>query len=101
MHMIRGTTPTLEFVIPFNTNQLVQAHVTICQNGNVVIDKALEDCHCAESKLSVKLTQEETLKLQCGFSAEIQIRAKTLGGEALASNIIRVNTERILKDGVI
>ena len=99
--MIRGTTPTLEFDIPFATDQLVGAYVTLSQNGNVVIDKALDECNCNENKLSVKLTQEETLKLQCNCITEIQLRAKTMDGEALASNIIHVNTERILKDGVI
>ncbi len=99
--MIRGTTPTLEFIVPFDTGQLANAYVTLSQNGNVVIDKALEECQCSENKLSVRLTQEETLKLQCDCITEIQIRAKTLDGDALASNIIRENTERILKDGVI
>lgn len=99
--MIRGTTPTLEFVIPFNTAILAEAFVTLAQNGKIVIDKALEDCHCNEKKLSVRLTQEETLKLECDCITEIQVRARTIEGEAVASNIIREQTERILKDGVI
>lgn len=99
--MIRGTTPTLEFIIPFDTGQLAEAFVTLSQNGSIVIDKALTECNCNENKLSVRLTQEETLKLQCDCMTEIQIRAKTLEGEAIASQIIKVNTERILKDGVI
>ena len=99
--MIRGTTPTLEFIIPFDTGQLAEAFVTLSQNEVIIIDKALTECQCNENKLSVRLTQEETLKLQCDCTTEIQIRAKTLEGEAIASQIIKVNTERILKDGVI
>lgn len=99
--MIRGTTPTLEFIIPFDTGQLSEAFVTLSQNEVIIIDKALTECQCNENKLSVRLTQEETLKLQCDCMTEIQIRAKTLEGEAIASQIIKVNTERILKDGVI
>lgn len=99
--MIRGTTPTLEFSIPFDTNQLAEAFVTLSQNGAVVVDKALTECMCDENKLSVKLTQEETLKLQCDCITEIHIRARTLEGEALASDILRERTDRILKDGVI
>lgn len=99
--MIRGTTPTLEFLIPFDTGQLAEAYVTLSQNGQVVLDKALAECNCNENKLSVRLTQEETLKLKCSFVTEIQIRARTLEGEAIASQIIRESTERILKDGVI
>ena len=99
--MIRGTTPTLEFTIPFDTSLLSEAFVTLSQNDEVVLDKPLSDCKCDGRTLSVKLTQEETLLLDCQCKTEIQIRAKTLEGDALASNIITVNTDRILKDGVI
>lgn len=99
--MIRGTTPTLEFVIPFDTGQIAEAFVTLSQNGKVLVDKPLSDCACNENKLTVKLTQEETLKLQCDCITEIQIRARTISGDAVASNIMRVTAGRILKDGVI
>lgn len=99
--MIRGTTPTLEFTIPFDTSLLAEAYVTLSQNQTVVIDKALEDCTCDDRKLTVRLTQEETLKLDCNCKTEIQIRARTNSGDAIASDIITVNTKRILKDGVI
>lgn len=99
--MIRGTTPTLEFVIPFDTGQLAEAFVSLSQNETVIIDKPLAECQCNGDKLIVRLTQEETLKLECDIVTEIQIRARTLEGEAIASQIIKVNTERILKDGVI
>ena len=99
--MIRGTTPTLEFTIPFNTSVLAEAFVTLSQNGNVVLDKALHECSCQERKLSVKLSQEETLKLDCSCKTEIQVRAKTIEGEVLASDIVVVNTGRILKEGAI
>lgn len=99
--MIRGTTPTLQFIMPFSTSQLTEAYVTLSQNGEIVLDKALSDCNCEENKLSVRLTQEETLRLQCDSTTEIQIRARTVDDEALASNIFRVSTGRILKEGVI
>lgn len=101
MSIIRGTTPKLEFILPFDVETLVDAYVTISQNDVVVIDKPLTDCHCEERNLFVTLTQEETLKLDCNCKSEIQIRAKTMSGEAIASNIIRTDTGRILKDGVI
>lgn len=99
--MIRGTTPKLEFMIPFSTDQLANCYITLSQKGLVVVDKTLSDCIREGNKISVRLTQEETLKLQHGCTTEIQIRAKTLEGEAIASQIIQVNTQRILRDGVI
>lgn len=99
--MIRGTTPTLEFTIPFDTDLLAEAWVTLSQNKEVVLNKELEECSCDRRKLSVQLTQEETLTLNCDCKTEIQVRVRTQAGDALASDIITVSTDRILKDGVI
>ncbi len=99
--MIRGTTPLLEFTLPFEANLLAQAWITLSQNEKEVLTKDLEVCSCDGCKLSVKLTQEDTLLLDCDCNTEIQVRVKTLEGEALASDILVVGTDRILKDGVI
>ena len=99
--MIRGTTPKLEFTIPFDTGQLAEAYITISQKGSIVIDKPRSEIICDGNVMSLHLTQEETLKLKANSIAEIQIRVRTNSGEALASNIIQVSTERILKDGEI
>ena len=101
MALIRGTTPTLEFTLPFPVEEIDEAYVTIAQRGAVVIDKPLTDCECGGNSLTVRLTQEETLKLKCDCTSEIQIRAKTVEGEVIASNIIHAQTGRILKDGII
>ena len=99
--MIRGTTPKLEFSLPFDTSEIAEAFVTLSQNDQVIVDKALADCKCDKRKLSVRLTQEDTLKLSCDCITDIQIRVRTKGGDALASNIMREDTYKILKDGVI
>lgn len=99
--IIRGTTPTLEFTIPFDTELIEEAFVTLSQNREVIIDKPLQDCECLENKLTVQLTQDETLSLACDCITEIQVRVKLKDGAAMASNIITVDTNRILKDGAI
>lgn len=99
--MIRGTTPTLEFSLPFETSLLSTAYITMAQNDEVVLEKELTDCECNKCVLSVRLKQEETLKLQCDCKTEIQLRVKTIEDDSLASDIFVVDAERILKDGVI
>lgn len=99
--MIRGTTPTLEFTLPFECSLISCAYVTFAQEKDVKIEKTFDDCEKSGSKLIVRLSQEDTLRLAESVKTEIQIRAKTHAGEALASQIFRVTTERILKDGVI
>ena len=43
MNVIRGTTPRLEFTLPFDVDQLSEAYVTLSQNGEIVVDKALNE----------------------------------------------------------
>lgn len=99
--MIRGTTPKMDFVLPFDVDSIAESYITFVQNNNIVFDKSFSECESHENTLTLRLTQEETLKLSDGNAVEIQIRVRTKSGEAMASNIIRVNTERILRDGVI
>lgn len=101
--MIRGTTPVLEFELPFDTELIAEAYVTISQNQKAVFEKNFAECIHSGKLLKVNLSQEDTLKLKSYYNsyAEIQVRVRTKEGEVLASDIIAVNVGRILKDGVI
>jgi hypothetical protein len=99
--MIRGTTPTLEFVLPMDTGQLEEAFVTVSQNNKAVIEKNLRECKCKGPELTVKLKQEDTLKLTSGVSAVIVLVIKTLGGDRFESVKFMERVEETTKDGVI
>lgn len=99
--MFRGTTPTLKFTLPFAANTIAEGYVSIAQNRQVVVDKPISDWSIADNTVTVTLTQEETLSLGVSKTTEIQVRLKLNNGNALASKIFTVPTERILKDGVI
>ena len=99
--MIRGTTPTLRFFLPFSVDRLDVAYITMQQDGMDVIEKTLEDCDAEGSELSFRMTQDDTLKLEAGRMVEIQLRVRLKTGDALASEIMRAPASRILKDGVI
>lgn len=98
--MMRGTTPTLTFTLPFPASDITEAWITFAQNEMVKLDKPLSECSCTENKISVTLTQAETLALTSGRITEIQLACRC--GEAVfRSKIIPVPTSRILKDGEI
>lgn len=99
--MIRGTTPVLEFELPFDVTELSELYVSIAQNRRIVIDASLSRCRADEKIISLQLTQAETLALKHGIDCEIQIRCRTKDGSALASEMFRTSTDRILKDGEI
>lgn len=99
--MIRGTTPTLKFKLPFDTELLAEAWVTFTQLGHTVVDKTLADLEKQGDTLVLQLTQDETLMFQHEELVEIQIRARLNDDTAVASQKIRVGVDGILKEGVI
>lgn len=102
--MIRGTTPTHSFIIPFEIANISIVSVAYSQNGNVVVEKVISDCEitveAGKTTISTKLTEEETLDLTAG-NVEIQIRLGDSTGDRYASDIIKTTVKRLLKDGVL
>jgi len=99
--MIRGTTPTLAFKLPFDTSMCSCVWVTFAQGDKEVFTKETAACSLDGDMVTVKLTQEETLSFDCKQILQIQIKALTLGGDALASDIIETSVAKCLKGEVI
>lgn len=99
--MIRGTTPTLEFTLPFDTADIAEGYITFTQHGKNVLEKSVNDAEKNENKLTLKLTQEETLELSASLNVKIQARIRMKTGDAIASEIITAPVRDILKDGII
>lgn len=126
----RGTTPYHSFVLPLSLDSISELYITYLQNDEVILDKSLSDDSVSlvevesnlenasmeeilteeskekETKVTVHLTQEDTLKFTFYPAAEkniavIQIRVLTSDGEAYASNPIQERIFGVLKDGVI
>lgn len=98
--MIRGTTPTLNFTLPFDCSTITVCSIAFAQDEVIVLEKTLTDCQMNGRVLSVELTEEETLLLDCHKNVEIQVRCGC-GAAKLASQIICVDVGRILKDGCL
>lgn len=99
--MYRGTTPIHRFTFDFPKETVDAIYITYKQNGKLRIEKSKEDITFEDGYISVKLTQEETLKFTVIGNVEIQIRFTDISDNAYASNIISVPVDRILKEGVI
>ena len=99
--MERGTTPTHTFEVPFEKATIKTVKITYSQNDNVVFSKKTEDCTIEDGKISVKLTQEETLACKLNSLISIQVRILTQGGDALSSDIIVDTIQKSLDDEVL
>ena len=98
--MIRGTTPTLTFNLPFETSLLKSAYITV-KSQNVEIEKTIDDCELTENSIATTLSQEETLQLPKDYRVKVQLRVLTKDGKALATDVYIVELKTILKEGVI
>lgn len=123
----RGTTPYHTFILPLAAEDIQTVYVTYLQNDEVILDKTGSDIVIEDpnletenasmeelseeevevtSKLTIHLTQEDTLKFKFYPAAEkniavVQVRVLTKDGEAYASNPIQERVFGVLKDGVI
>lgn len=98
--MYRGTTPLNIFTVDADLTTAEVIYITYTQGIVKVLEKTIEDIDITSTKLTVHLSQEDTLKFNSS-NVMIQIRARFPDGTAIASNIIYTTVEQILKDGVI
>lgn len=99
--MIRGTTPTHTFNIPFDTSAVNEVKIIYAQDDEVVLEKRTEDCALEGQTISVTLTQDDTFRFDCKKAVEIQVRVLTAGGNALTSVPVKVGVSKCLDDEVL
>lgn len=99
--MVRGTTPKLEFNIPFDVSIIKNLYITFYQSHSTVMEKTEDDCELNDHTIICHLKQEDTLVFDDKLNVNIQLRIKTIDGEALASEIITDGVKKVLKDGEI
>ena len=99
--MYRGTTPTITFTLPLLGSTITALHLSFAQNGELVLEKGLADCLLADNTLQVTLTEQETLLFEAEKGmVEMQLRIGC-GEVRMASNIMHLTVDRILKDGCL
>lgn len=97
----KGCTAQNSFAIPYNAAEVAVVWVTYVQAGAIVLDKMTEDCIIDDGKVTVNLSQEDTLKLEPWTSILVQIRIRLRDGRVTKSKIIETTTDRLLKEMVI
>lgn len=99
--MRRLTTPEHRFTLQLDPSAISKIRITYAQNNAIVLTKEDGDVSLNGNVATVKLTQEETKQFVVDKEVEIQVRVLTLGNDALASDIIKVDVKKVLDDEVI
>lgn len=96
--MYRGTTPTLAFTLPIEAATITALNIALAQCGRVVVSRDLDGVETDGRKITMTLTEEETLQLHSGCDLAIQLRIG-VDDTRMASQIFTVPVERILQEG--
>ena len=98
--MRRGTTCKHTFRTNLDlTNATI--FVTYQQGKSIILEKTGNDLVVQARKITVNLTQEDTLSFAANMNVNIQIRYILEDGTADASNVISINVQDVIKDGEI
>ena len=99
--MRRLTTPEHRFVLQVEPSLINKIRITYSQENQIVLTKENEDIILENNVATTRLTQEETKKFKEGKEVEIQVRILTLGNNALASEIIKIEVKKVLDEEVM
>ena len=98
--MRRGTTCKHTFRTNLDlTNATV--FVSYQQGKSIIIEKTGNDLVVQARKITVNLTQEDTLSFAANMNVNIQIRYILEDGTADASNIVSISVQDVIKNGEI
>lgn len=99
--VMRGTTPTHIFNIPFEVSLIADLRICYAQDGKELFCKCKDDCTLDGSTISVTLTEEDTFKFECTKQLQVQVRVLALGGEVANSDIITLAVGQCLNKEVL
>lgn len=102
MAIIRGTTPTVQFVFSdVEAAQIEVAFLFIKQKNTPVIERDISTASSGDNYISWTLTQEETLALTESVTAKVVCDWRTFSGLRGRSEVFTANVESSGKNEVI
>ena len=99
--MIRGTTPTHTFKLPFDVDNIKSVMIIYAQKDREILCKETADCTLKDDVITTTLTQEDTFRFNHRDHVHIQVRLLTNSGTAMASEPKVVNVKDCLNDEVL
>lgn len=98
--MYRFTTPHITYTLSFETSQIKCASIYIKQ-GEVFLEKKLNECTLKEKEISVKLSQEETAMFECHKYVKIQLHIIDINDEVMLTKPVERFMGECLGKGVL
>jgi len=95
----RGTTPTFNFKLPFDTEDITKFNLVFMQRGVIALEKGKNDVLMDGKTVGYLMSETETLALKKG-QLKIQLRVG-FTNKRMVSQVVTDYVEDIIKDGVL
>lgn len=99
--MVRGTTPTHTWELPFDASMAKRVRVIYGQNNKVLFVKEKDECEIEGNIIKVTLSQEETFMFDSRYYAQLQIRVLFEDGSTVSTNISEIVVGETLEEEVM
>ena len=96
--VMRGSTPTQRFEIPFDTELLTEFNIYFAQDGETLLTKTMADCELEKNAILLELSREDTLIFNHKKTLEIQLDLN-FGEKWIPSYIKYVDVGEFLGEG--
>jgi hypothetical protein len=100
--VIRGTTPKHEFDLPYPLETVKDLRITYGQGKKIIFVKDINDCTVTEGKITLYLTQEETLSFIPNKRLYIEVRIQLIDNqivqaeEPIALRVVDTMNEEVI-----
>lgn len=99
--MPKGTNPWSTYTLPFPTELVEKIRIVFAQRDGVKIKKTEKDVEMDGNTVKVRLTQEDTFRLNEMLPVEHQIRVRTTGGDVFKSKVATFTINKCLDKEVL
>lgn len=89
--MIKGSTPTFTFALPFDASAIAEARISFGQDGRELVKKVEGVITMKGNDISCELTQRESLLFNEQKPMQIQLKVKTHEGKVLLTDIFEAD----------
>ena len=99
--MPKGTNPWNTYKIPFDTSIVDKVRIVFAQRDGLKIKKTEKDAEMEGNTVKVRLTQEDTFRLNENLPVEHQIRVRTKAGDVFKSQVFTFTLTKCLDKEVL
>ena len=99
--MPQGTNPWNTYKLPFSTDLVKKVRITFAQKDGLKIKKTEKDAQMEGNIVKVRLTQEDTFRLNEMLPVQHQIRVLTKNGDVFKSKVETFSVDKCLDREVL